>query len=321
MNRCPVLRQFLGLLLAGVITAAVLMPAAATEAVFPLASRIGLIPLAGLKASTSFSGFADQQNKVFVRLIALPGPAFAEIEKTMNNDALKKQGMTVEKRETVALPSGNATLLVARQKAGAARIRKWLLIALIDGITALVSIEMPLKAPAGYSDKAIRTALTSLATRTTVPDDEQLALVPFRLSEMAGLRLVGVVPGVAAQFTDGPKDTLNVSEQPHLVIAAATGGPRQASDRDRFARAAFTGLPPLTDVSIVNSESLRIGGQSGHELRAQGKDPQTGAEIEIVQWLRFGTGAYLRILALAPKQNWTETFTRFRAVRDGLEPR
>jgi len=321
MNRCPVLRQVFGLFVAGVITAAVLVPAAAAEVVFPPASRIGLIPLAGLKVSTSYAGFADLQNDVFVRLIVLPGPAFPGIEKTMSNDALKKQGMTVEKRETVTLPGGNATLLVTRQEAGAARIRKWLLIAPIDDITALVSFEMPLKAPAGYSDKAIRTALTSLAARKTVPADEQLALVPFRLNEMAGLRLVGVAPGVAAQFTDGPKDTLDTSEQPHLVIAAATGGPREASDRNRFARLAFTGLPPLTDVSIVNSEPMRIGGQSGHELRAQGKNPQTGAEIEIVQWLRFGTGAYLRILGLGPKQNWTETFTRFRAVRDGLELR
>jgi hypothetical protein len=43
--------------------------------------------------------------------------------------------------------------------------------------------------------------------------------------------------------------------------------------------------------------------------------------MQIVQWLRFGTGAYLRILGIAPKQNWTPTFTRFRAVRDGLSPR
>jgi hypothetical protein len=56
-------------------------------------------------------------------------------------------------------------------------------------------------------------------------------------------------------------------------------------------------------------------------VRALGKDPQTNAEIEIVQWLRFGTGAYLRILGLAPKEHWTESFSRFRAVRDGLEPR
>jgi hypothetical protein len=130
-----------------------------------------------------------------------------------------------------------------------------------------------------------------------------------------------VVPGVAAQFTDGPKDSLEALEQPQLVIAAAAGGPAQTSDRNQFARNAMSGLPPMKDVRITGSESMRIGGQAGHEVRATGKDAQTGAEVEIVQWLRFGTGAYLRILGIAPKDQWTESFTRFRAVRDGLEPR
>ena len=35
------------------------------------------------------------------------------------------------------------------------------------------------------------------------------------------MRLVRVVPGVAVQFTDGPKDAVEATEQAHLVIAAA----------------------------------------------------------------------------------------------------
>ena len=131
-----------------------------------------------------------------------------------------------------------------------------------------------------------------------MPADEQLTLVPFQVGDTAGLRLVRVVPGVAVQFTDGPKDRLEATEQPQLVIAAAPGGPPTARDRDQFARDAMSGLPPLKDVRIVSSEPMRIGGQPGHEVRAQAKDAQTGADIEIVQWLRFGTGAYLRILGL-----------------------
>ena len=134
------------------------------------------------------------------------------------------------------------------------------------------------------------------------------------------MRLVRVVPGVAVQFTDGPKDAMEATEQAHLVIAAAPGGP-DARDRDQFARDAMSGLPAFKEMRIIGSEPMRIGGQPGHEVRAQAKDVQTGADIEIVQWLRFGTGAYLRILGFAPKDKWADTFTRFRAVRDGLEPR
>jgi hypothetical protein len=300
---------------------ALALPAAAADAVFPTASRLGMVPPAGLEVSKTFPGFEDNDKTAFIRLISLPQQAFAEIDKTMTNEALKKQGMAVEKRETLKLPGGNAILVLVRQETPLGRLRKWLLIAPMENLTAMVSFEMQAKTPPPYADDAVRQAFATLTSRTHVPDSEQLMLVPFRISDTAGLRLVRVVPGVAAQFTDGPKDTLEALEQPQLVIAAASGGPAQTGDRDQFARNAMSGLPPMKDVRITTSESMRIGGQAGHEVRALGKDAQTGQEVEIVQWLRFGTGAYLRILGLAPKDQWTEAFTRFRAVRDGLEPR
>jgi hypothetical protein len=322
MNSRPVLSWLAACALSVLwLIPAQLIPAQAADAIFPLASRIGMVPPAGLTASKRFLGFEDRNNNVFIRLIALPGKAFAEIEKSMTNDGLRKQGMTVEKRESFVLPSGKGLLLVARQNANSVRILKWLLIAPFGDLTALASFEMPTSAAERYPDATVRAALATLTARSKVPDDEQLSLLPFRVSEMAGMRLVRVVPGTAAQLTDGPKDTLDASKQPHIVISVAAGGPQRPGDRDHFARTAFSGLPPLKDVRISNSEPMRIGGQPGHEIRAQGKDPQTGTDIQIVQWLRFGSGGYLRILGMAPKQDWTKTFMRFRTVRDGLEPR
>jgi hypothetical protein len=322
MNRRPFLRLLaLCALSAATLSGATLSAALAADAIYPVGSRLGLVPPPGMTAATTFPGFEDRENSAFIRLIALPGPAFGEIEKTMTNDALKKQGMTVEKRENFPLPGGKSILVIVRQEANAVRIRKWLLIAPLGELTALVSVELPDATAARYPATAVRKALTTLAARSTVPVEEQLTLVPFRVGELAGMRLVRVVPGVALQFTDGPKDAFDAAEQPHLVISVAPGGPQQSGDRDTFARQAMTGLPPFKDVRMLSSESMRIGGMAGHEVRAEGRDVQTGAEIEIVQWLRFGTGAYMRILGIAPKQKWTEALTRFRAVRDGLEPR
>jgi hypothetical protein len=297
------------------------LPVSAADAVFPIASRLGLVPPFTLKPSTAFPGFEDDREHVFLRLVALPGAAFPTIEKTMTNDALRKQGMTVEKRETPTIGGNNAIMAVVRQDTNAGRIRKWLLIALIDDMTALVSLETRFPAPAAYPDDVIRTTLLSLTTRPTVPADEQLKLVPFQIGDTAGLRLARMVPGVAVQFSEGPKDALEATEQPQLIIAASPGGPTDARDRDQFARDSMSGLPPFKEFRITNAEPMRIGGQPGYEVRAQAKDALSGAEIEIVQWLRFGTGAYLRIIGFAPKDKWGEMFTRFRAVRDGLEPR
>ena len=84
---------------------------------------------------------------------------------------------------------------------------------------------------------------------------------------------------------------------------------------------AFASPPNLKDVRILSSEPMRIGGQPGHEMRVTGKDAKSGADVEVVQWLRFGSGAYLRMIGFAPKQGWVEAYARFRAVRDGMVPR
>ncbi len=39
----------------------------------------------------------------------------------------------------------------------------------------------------------------------------------------------------------------------------------------------------------------------------------------MVQWVRFGSGGFLRIIGVAPKEQWDTLFPRFRAVRDAIE--
>lgn len=317
----PVLAAALVLAWPSRFLAAQSAPAKADAPLFPLASRLGMTPPPGMILSTSFQGFEDSKNNVFIRLIAMPENAYSEIEKSMTNQALKKQNITVEKRESFVLPASKGLLIVARQEADNVRLRKWLLIAPVGGLTALVSMEIPPTARNVYSDAAIRASFATLASRTTVPVEEQLALVPFNLRDLAGFRVGGVVPGRAVQLVDGDSEAANSIEHAQIVIGVAPGGPPSAGDRDSFARLAFSGPPNLKDVRILSSEPMRIGGQPGHEMRATGKDAKTGTEIEIVQWLRFGSGAYVRMVGFAPKQGWIPAYTRFRAVRDGLDPR
>ena len=294
----------------------------ADEPQFPIASRLGLTPPPGMTLSTSFQGFEDAANSIYIRLVAMPDAAYAEIEKSMTNQALKKQNITVEKRETFALPTAKGMLIVARQDTGNERLRKWLLIAPVGGLTALVSLEIPLSAKKEvYAEAAIRKSFASLTSRDTIPAAEQLALVPFKLGDLAGFQVAGVVPGSAVQLNDGGQEQTDTTERPHLVIGIAPGGPPNAGDRDSFARLAFASPPNLKDVRILSSEPMRIGGQPGHEMRVTGKDAKSGAEVEVVQWLRFGSGAYLRMIGFAPKEGWVEAFARFRAVRDGMVPR
>jgi hypothetical protein len=71
---------------------------------------------------------------------------------------------------------------------------------------------------------------------------------------------------------------------------------------------------------MQSAEAMRISGAPGHEIRASGKGP-AGDPVSVVQWLRFGSGAFLRVIGVSPAEKWDQSFGRFRIVRDGIAMR
>jgi hypothetical protein len=302
------------------ILLAVISPAWSLDVVFPIGSRIGLAPPPGMTGSRNFSGFEDRNNRAVLVIATLPGAAYHEIEQSAAPELLQKQGLTVETREELTHPLGKGLLVRGRQEIANEPIRKWLLVVSVGELTALVTVQVPVAAQSQYPDEAIRAALTSLSVRNAIPVDEQLSLLPFRVSELAGFKIGGVMAGRAVMLTDGASQQPAPTLDTHIMIAAAVGGPAQASDRGRFAREVFE-APNLKEVRITSSEALRISGQQGHQIMAQGRDAATGEEVTVVQWLRFGGGGYLHLLGAARSETWTEAYARFRRVRDSIEPR
>jgi len=86
-------------------------------------------------------------------------------------------------------------------------------------------------------------------------------------------------------------------------------------------RDVFAAIPNVRDVRVMTSEPLRILGQHGHQILAQAKDATGATSLTLVQWLRFGGGGYLQVVGMARVEAWQEAYPRFRAVRDGIEPR
>jgi hypothetical protein len=293
------------------------MPASADDVVYPPGSRIGLIPPPGLHASTSFPGFEDREKNVAVLLGTLPPDAYAEFEKSDSAEGLKKLGATLEKREAMTLATGKALLVIGRQE----KLSTWMLVASMPDLTAMVTLRIPDSAKDLYSDSIIRAALASLAVRAQVPIEEQLGLLPFKLGALADFKIGGVLPGRGVLLTDVAADPASNTIEPHIIVALMPGAPAETGDRDDIARQIFRGIPNLKEVRITASEQLRIGGQQGHEIMATAKDPATGTDVSLVQWLRFGAGAYLHVVGIAPTPTWTQAYARFRSVRDGIDQR
>ncbi len=314
------------LLLLAALTLSVFVQGASSvragEVTYPPGSRVGLVPPSGMVTSRGFFGFEDPENNVVIILVALPGKAYADLDKSVTADALKRQGVALQSREPLSLSIGKAFLVIGRQEIEKTRIRKWILVASSPALTALVTVQVPDAAKTRYPDAAIRTALASLAVRAAVPVEEQLGLLPFTVRERAGFAVGGVIPGRAVMLSDaaGEVQAPATGLEPHILVAVGPGGPSQTADRDGFARDVFATTPNLKDVRITTSEPLRMSGQHGHQIIADAKGP-AGAALSIVQWLRFGGGGYLQLTGVARAEAWKDAYPRFRLVRDGIEPR
>jgi len=300
------------------------LPATAAELNYPPGSRVGLAPPPGLVPSKAFFGYEDPSNSVAMMLVALPPQAYADLDASVTAETLKRQGVTMESREALPLPSGKAFLVVGRQEVDNVKIRKWILVASSPTLTGFVTVQMPETATALYPDAAIRASLATLAFRAAVPVDEQLGLLPFKVSELSGFRIAGVIPGRAVMLSDAPAGapgSPDSTNEPHIFAAIAPGGPAQNADRDTFAREALATLPNMREIRVTTSEPLRLSGQQGHQILASAKDATGTSPLTVVQWLRFGGGGYMQIVGIAREQAWKDAYPRFRSVRDGIEAR
>ena len=309
---------------AAVALALAALPAAARAAdpVYPSASHVGLTAPGAMKPATGFRGFEDRDTGASILILEIPLKAYPEIEKQMTADALKKQGMTEEKREAVTLKSGKGVLIVGEQATDDnKKLRKWLLLASGPEMGALVAFQVPNDAKAKYPDANVRAALLSTTMRATVPFDEQLGLLPITVSGQTAMRPFRTLGNTTVFLTDGAKDPPDVASQPLLIVAIGSGGPEQASDRDNFARNLFSGLADFKDVRITGTEMFRLDSQQTHEIQAEAKDTKTDTPMKLVQWVRFGNGGFIRFVGIARADAWAQAFPKFRTVRDATQPR
>ena len=304
------------------------VPARADEVIFPVGSRVGLVPPPGMVASKTFDGFADPAKDAAILIAVLPTEAYAQIEKVIESDALKKQGVTVDKREPMQLSFGKGILLVGRQVSEKAHFKKWLLVASANDLTAMVTIQVP-DPDSAYSDRALRAALATLAVRAKVPEEEELSLLPFSVGDLAGFHVDDVLRGRAVMLRDASaaadagketgKETNPRGFDARMLIAAVPGGPSEADQRADFARLMFNEIGGIRQVRITMSEPLRIGGQAGFQTMAEAQDVRSGADVRVIQWLRFGGGGYLQMVGVGGADSWTTVLARLRTVRDSVE--
>ena len=212
-------------------------------------------------------------------------------------------------------------LLAGTQETDKKKFRKVLLLAAWPEGASLVAFQVPDENKGKYPDAAVRAALMSVTLRPVVPIDEQIRLVPIAFDNLSGMRPFRVLGNSSIFLTEGAADPKEPADQPLLIVSIGPGGPEQASDRANFARQLFSGLNDFKDVRIVGTDVLRLDNLQTYEIQAEAKDPKSDVPMKLVQWIRFGSGAFIRFVGIARTDAWPQAFTKFRAVRDGTKPR
>ena len=307
-----------GIALTAILSFALLViPARADEPVFPPGSNIGLIPPPGMTIAKSFPGFIDTEKNAGILVGMMPLTAYDDMEKTLADDSLKKQGITVEKRETLQLNIGKGLLVIGTEIGpDKTKYRKWLVLAKTSDLTALVTVQEPAQSNA-YPDSVVRTSLASIAERQIVPDTEVLSLLPFTVGDLAGFKVAKVLPGRAVILIDAPKEP-HPYDDARFVISAVPGGPTTEEERANFARFSFNSIPGIKDVHLTMSEPIRIDNQQGFETVAQAKEANIGIDLVVVQWLRFGSGQFLQMVGISRADVWSTELPRLRGLRDSV---
>jgi hypothetical protein len=316
------LRSFAAVALIVAASATALPSAFAADPVFPPGARVGMTPLVGLNKAKGFIGFETEDQGVKVLIADLPAEAYGEVANAFKTVPGGVGGVKPESIETAAgLAYYTAENAKENAKDGAANVRRYSMILPGPNFSGYVAVQVPENAARIYTDDAIRQMFASAVVRTEVPVEEQLGLLPFKVSELSSFKNVRTLaPGAAFILADGDEKT-GFEVAPFMIIGMIGSTAASPDDRGRFAQQIATTIPGVRDGRITMSEPVRIDGQPGYETRIEATSGKDNTPVTIVQWLRFGSQTSMRIIGSSPRDDWTKAFPRFRAVRDGIQPR
>ncbi|GKQ54044.1 hypothetical protein [Bradyrhizobium sp. Ce-3] len=289
----------------------------AADVVFPPGAHVGMKPLVGLVRAKSFIGFETEDQGVKVLIADLPADAYNEVVTAFKTNPAGTGNIKPESLET---PAGLAYYTVESARDGTSNVRRYSMILPGPTFSGYVAVQVPENASKIYTDDAVRQMFASAEIRKEVPVDEQLGMMPFKVTELSNFKNVRTLaPGAALLMADGDDKALET--KPFMLLGIIGSAPATPDDRGRFAQQIATTIPGVRDGRITMSEPIRIDGQPGFETRIDAVSGKDNTPVTIVQWLRFGAQTSMRVIGSSPRTDWEKAFPRFRAVRDGIQPR
>src|SRR5262249_24103748 len=151
----------------------------------------------------AFSGFATEDQSVKVLIAELPVEAYTDVV-----NGIKANPASATRPQAVETTAGPAYYTIENAKHGASAVRRYSLIMSGGTFAGYIAMQVPENATKIYSDDAVRQMFASTTIRQEVPVDEQLGLLPFKLSDLSNFKNVRTLaPGAALILADGDEKT------------------------------------------------------------------------------------------------------------------
>lgn len=299
---------------------AAIRPGLAQEVVYPGGSGVGLIPPAGLVASTNFSGFEDAARGTSIVLTELPVEAYAAIAAKFNPEGLRETGIEAAGPPEDWPVEGAVVskLIRGSQLAAGIRYRKWIVLVGAKSTTAMVTVQIPDGVQGGLSNEDVEKALRTISVRTPPSLDEQIAALPFKVNDAAGFRPVRVIAGATYLLTEGANDVAVNSSQPMVIIASNLNTAPEPSARMDFSRQAFASLTGIKDVRSDNETSSEADGAEWVEIDGTAKDAASGDGLYVAQIARFEASRYVRAILIVRDSEKDKFADRFRKLAKSM---
>src|ERR1700682_2431086 len=131
------------------------------------------------------------------------------------------------KPESIETAAGLAYYTAESGKDGATAVWRYSMILPGGTFSGYVAVQVPENATKIYTDDAVRQMFASAVIRKQVPVEEQLGLMPFKISELSDFKTIRTLaPGAAIIVADGDEVT-GFEPQPFMVIGltGSTPGP------------------------------------------------------------------------------------------------
>src|SRR5258708_23648913 len=115
-----------------------------------------------------------------------------------------------------------------------------------------VAAQVPENASKIYTDEAIRQMSASAAIRKEVPVEEQLGLMPFKISELGDFKNIRTLAVGAAIILAHGDEATGFDAAPFMILGGIGSSPAQPEGRGRFSPDVPTPIPrgPRARVSM-----------------------------------------------------------------------